>query len=599
MAGPKVTVITDSDIVRESVAVALGARHPLAFVPPGSPPDATAALLICECPGAAADADAAAARGLPTLRIVTAGSAAAGDLPFPFFPERLRAAVRGALERSDADAAPGAAPAANAIDFPLIPAAAAAVAAKAAASGLPALICGERGTGTRRLARQIHARGGGGRFLAVPAAGLSPAIAAAIREGGSERVTLCLDGIDALPAGAADVLAALLDDGTIDHSGDGARLLCTAEGDAESIVVASGIDPELFYRLAVLPIQLEPLRGRLDEIPAIAAAILARLAARHAPAGPAPVLAAAAAARLRRYPWPGNLVELEAVLARTLVFCRGAEIGADDLVFDIASADSVSAAPRVAAAVRPPEAAPVPPATPAATPDGVDAGLELLLQDLAHEFKNPMVTIKTTAQLLERQLDAESGQREMARMTGEAVDRMDRALENLLAWTRFAAPVRHAARLADVVSECLEALDAELVARRILLDDRVDPRAIVVADRGQLGWALDNLLRAAIRAAGDGATLVLRTPLAHTGLVLQLPTSTASVTAALARWSDGAAAPATVAASIGFVLARTLIERNGGTVRVQAGEGETTLTVTLPAGDEEAEDDEEAAYPDR
>lgn len=598
MAGPKVTVITDSDIVRENVAVALGARHPLAFVPPGRPPEANTAVLICDCPGAAADAAAAAARGVPTIRVVTAGSAGAGELSFPFFPESLRAAVRRALEPPATRATPAAAPIADGIDFPLIPAAAAAVAATAAASGLPALICGARGTGTRRLARQIHARGGGGRFLAVPAAGLSPAIAAALRAGGSERITLCLDGIDALPAGTAEVLAALLDDGTIDHAGDGVRLLCTAEADAESIVTTSGIDPELFYRLAVLPIQLEPLRARSDEIPAIATAILARLAARHAPAAAAPVLTPDAAARLRRYPWPGNLVELEAVLARTLVFCRAAAIGADDLVFDIATADSASAAPRVAA-VQPPAATPVPAAAPATTPDGADAGLELLLQDLAHEFKNPMVTIKTTAQLLERQLDAESGQREMARMTGEAVDRMDRALENLLAWTRFAAPVRHPARLADVVSECLEALDAELVARRILLDDRVDPGTIVVADHGQLGWALDNLLRAAIRAAGDGATLVLRTPLAHTGLVLQLPTSTASVTAALARWSDGAAAPTTVAASIGFVLARTLIERNGGTVRVQAGEGETTLTVTLPAGDEEAEEDEEAAYPDR
>jgi DNA-binding NtrC family response regulator len=597
VAGPKLTVIADSDIVRESIAIALGDRYPLIFVaardaatnlPPSD-------LVILESPTADAARRTVDAAGSPTLRIVCSGPAAGdGDLGFPFYPESLRAAVQRALGLPRRVA-----PTANAeLDYPLIPHGAATIAAKAAASGLPALICGARGSGTRRLARQIHARAGGARFVAVPAAGFGADLAASLRGECSTGLTLCIDRIDAMPATAMEHLAALLDDGVFGAVAHGPRLLCTAESDPDTIIATSVIDPDLFYRLAVLPIHLPALCTRLDDLPAIAAVVLARLAERHAPDA-RPRLGSDALARLSRYAWPGNLAELEAVLARSLVFCRTDVLGAGDLLFDIAAADRAPAVVAIAAAHAdpdPPGDAPVP--EPAA-PDGRDHELDLLLQELAHELKNPMVTIKTVAQHLERLLDEESGQREMARMTGEAVDRMDRALENLLDFTRFGEPVPRGARLADIVGECFETMDPEFAAHRILLDERVDPGATVVADRGQLVYALDNLLRAIVRVAGDGATLVVRSPLARSGLDLEFPTTTASITAALARWSDGAPPGTAIAASIPFVFARALVERNGGSVQVRPGEGKTTVSVALPEGSWEAEEDEETAYPDR
>ena len=133
----------------------------------------------------------------------------------------------------------------------------------------------------------------------------------------------------------------------------------------------------------------------------------------------------------------------------------------------------------------------------------------------------------------------------------------------------------------------------------MLLDDRVDPSAAVTADRAQIAYALENLLRAVVRAAGAGVTLVVRSPLTRSGLVIEFPTTTASITEKLARWSDGSSDGPAVAASISFVFARALLERNGGAVDIHADDGKTSITVALPAGDEEVEEDEEAAYLDR
>jgi len=597
VAGAKITVVSDSTSVRESVDVALGARYLLTHFTaaearsrPGGIDEAS--WVICEAP-TSGTVFAPPLVALPkVLWIVAAGAQApngAGEnvIAFPFLPETLRAKLAHALAAAPLRGARAAL--SSELGYPLVPQNAVAVASKAAQTSLPVLITGASGTGTRRLARQIHVASGGGRFLTVPAARLSADIVAAARTARSDRGTLCIDRLDTLTPAGAELLAELLDDeGCGSPPGTATRLICTAEIDADTLPKSTGLERDLFYRLAVLPIHLPALRDRGDEMAAIAATVLARLAVRHAPES-APRLGDDALARLRRYPWPGNLAELEAVLTRSLVFLDGDVLHAGDLLFDLEGAGARES----------PQAASSPAAGASVAVDR-PVGFDLLLNDLAHELKNPMVTIKTVAQHLERLLDEESGQREMVRMTGEAVDRMDRALENLLQFTRFEAPLPRDTSIADVLGECLEAIDAEVALHRVLLDDRVAPAATVRADRSQLVYALENLLRAVLRTAGDGTTLVMRTPLTRTGLVLEFPTSTASVTAKLARWSDGAPAATAVESSIQFVFARALIERNGGTVGVRVGDGRTVVSVDLPAGGDEAEeDDDEATYLDR
>ena len=81
---------------------------------------------------------------------------------------------------------------------------------------------------------------------------------------------------------------------------------------------------DLFYRLNRVTLRLPPLRERLDDLPELAAYFLARAAERTGPA--APMLAEAALERLRAYPWPGNIRELQNVLYRAVGVCRGPRI---------------------------------------------------------------------------------------------------------------------------------------------------------------------------------------------------------------------------------------------------------------------------------
>jgi DNA-binding NtrC family response regulator len=86
---------------------------------------------------------------------------------------------------------------------------------------------------------------------------------------------------------------------------------------------------DLFYRLNVIPIVLPPLRERREDVPALALAILRRCAAKLA--RPAEGFTREAMDSLVRYPWPGNIREMENLLERTLILAKSPLIGEKDL----------------------------------------------------------------------------------------------------------------------------------------------------------------------------------------------------------------------------------------------------------------------------
>jgi DNA-binding NtrC family response regulator len=77
---------------------------------------------------------------------------------------------------------------------------------------------------------------------------------------------------------------------------------------------------DLYYRLNVVRVDLPPLRGRADDVPALAAYFCHKYAR---PGCPPKRLAAATLDRLTRYPWPGNIRELENAIERACVVNPG------------------------------------------------------------------------------------------------------------------------------------------------------------------------------------------------------------------------------------------------------------------------------------
>src|SRR6266446_3674943 len=88
---------------------------------------------------------------------------------------------------------------------------------------------------------------------------------------------------------------------------------------------------DLYYRLNVFPINLPPLRDRLDDLPVLTNHFIAKFARQM---GVAPQGASAdAMAKLREYNWPGNVRELENIVERGMILARGAALAASHLDF--------------------------------------------------------------------------------------------------------------------------------------------------------------------------------------------------------------------------------------------------------------------------
>jgi DNA-binding NtrC family response regulator len=580
----RVCVIDNSPAIRETIAIVLGGRHTVAcfaadeHLADQSDIDAADLLIVADdaLPGASV---VALAHGRPVLWLqsqpgpprINAGVSSV--LPHSFTPEDLHAQVDALLTSPRPQAQPTLS-AWSVTEYPVFPTDVTQLARRAAETRFPVLICGEAGTGKARLARAIHSVGSAARFVPLSANGCTRTVlqqAASIAAGD---LTVFLDDIAQVAPDAQQLLLELLDCGGL-HSAAGwhpVRLVCATAQSSESLARTPNLDKELFYRLSVLPIALPPLRDRPHDLPALAnyfAAALGRLMSAK------PVtFTPRAMDRLTNYLWFGNLAEFETVLTRTATLASNPTIDAEDLLFGygrlVPRRRNESRAPNRGIATEP------------APYDTVD----LVINELAHEFKNPMVTIKTVAQHLERLLSDETGRERIARLTGDAVDRMDRVLENLLQFTRFRAPAPQDIALPALLAPCLTDLTAQLSERRVLLNYRASEPLPVFVDNAQITYAFENLLRVIARDLPEGETLSIRPWGTSAAVTFEFSGTGRPLASKLSALLDHPSHADETASPLGLVFAKTLIERNGGRIEVRSAATGATITVWLPSRDE-------------
>jgi DNA-binding NtrC family response regulator len=141
--------------------------------------------------------------------------------------------------------------------------------------------------------------------------------------------TLFLDEVGDIPLPMQVKLLRLLESGTYRRVGStelrrtDVRVVAATHRDLKAMVVEGRFREDLYYRLSTFPITLPPLRDRLDDIPMLAVALLARVAPDRRMA-----LSPGAVARLRQHAFPGNVRELRNVLERAALLADGAQIEA-------------------------------------------------------------------------------------------------------------------------------------------------------------------------------------------------------------------------------------------------------------------------------
>jgi len=191
----------------------------------------------------------------------------------------------------------------------------------------PILIRGEAGTGRSLLARYVHAfsSGAGARFIPISTQNIRSAgelleeirSAEPARDGRSQ--TIWLEDLDQLPIPVQRHVQDWIQYGGF--GGPGTRFIAGA-GDESELDIFPGLDPRCAEALAGITLRLPPLRERTGCIEAFVQETSQSWAEsrgeRMRSWDPETLLL------LRAYPWPGNMHELEAVIARTLSYC-GAE----------------------------------------------------------------------------------------------------------------------------------------------------------------------------------------------------------------------------------------------------------------------------------
>lgn len=214
-------------------------------------------------------------------------------------------------------------------------------------SDAPVLLLGETGTGKEVVARAVHLRSARhqGPFIRVNCGAIPSELidsqlfghekgsftgAAEMRQGWFERAdggTLFLDEIGELPLAAQVRLLRVLQDGYLERVGGqqpvrvDVRIVAATHRNLPALVETKEFREDLWYRLAVFPILLPPLRERLEDIPDLAQHFAERAAARFGL--PVVMPSPRDIQLLAGYAWPGNVRELGAVIDRAAILGDG------------------------------------------------------------------------------------------------------------------------------------------------------------------------------------------------------------------------------------------------------------------------------------
>lgn len=215
------------------------------------------------------------------------------------------------------------------------------------------LIQGESGTGKELVAREIHRRSSRANrpLIKVNCAAIphdlyeseffghsKGAFTGALRDRAgrfelADGGTLFLDEIGEIPMDLQAKLLRVLQEGELERVGEertrrvNVRIIAATNRNLRKEAEAGRFRQDLYYRLSVFPMELPPLRNRVEDISILADHFLQQYSRRHGRRRPR--LTLAIVQQLQRYSWPGNIRELQHVLERACIVASDSRLELD------------------------------------------------------------------------------------------------------------------------------------------------------------------------------------------------------------------------------------------------------------------------------
>ena len=211
--------------------------------------------------------------------------------------------------------------------------------------------------------------------------------------------TLFLDEVSSLPMSLQGKLLRALQEREIRRVGDtkdihvNTRVIAASNINLEKAVQEGNFRTDLFYRLAVIPIDLPPLRDRPEDIMPLTRHFIKQECQQSG--FPEPKIPQETEDLLVKYPWPGNVRELENAMRHALTFIDGDEITVDLLPPRLASYKGEPAQPKPAVAVKPAVTAPsmATPSQAATTAKNAGDSLKDFLKQKEQEYLEHMLEV--------------------------------------------------------------------------------------------------------------------------------------------------------------------------------------------------------------